>query len=83
MTKGTDFNILQKGLKQLGILLLLLITSPLALSFAFKALRIYKEGTPYIWSIVFLVFAALLTLFTIFYAFRTFRTILSSLFHDK
>jgi hypothetical protein len=80
---ATDFNTLQKGLKQLAILLLLLITSPLALSFAFKALKIYKEGSQYVFSIVFLVIAGLLTLFTIFYAFRTFRTILNSLFHDK
>lgn len=80
---ATDLDTLGKGLKQLGILLLLLIASPLALSFAFKALRIYTEGNQYIFSVIFLVVAGLLTLFTIFYAFRTFRTILSSLFHDK
>lgn len=80
---ATDFNILGKGLKQLAILLLLLIASPLALSFAFKALRIYKEGSQYVFSIAFLVVASLLTLFTILYAFRTFRTLLNSLFNDK
>lgn len=80
---GTDFNILGKGLKQLGILLLLLIVSPVLLSIGFKALAIYKEGPQLIFSWVLVVVASILMLFTILYAFRTFRTILSSLFHEK
>ena len=80
---GTNFNILGKGLKQLGILLLLLIASPILLSFGFKALSLYEEGTERIISWVVVVIAGILMLFTIFYAFRTFRTILSSLFHEK
>jgi membrane protein YdbS with pleckstrin-like domain len=80
---ATDFETLKKGLKQLGILLFLLIISPLAMSFAFKAIRIYTEGVSYWISIGFLVLAGLLTLFTIVFAFRTFRTLLDSLFNDK
>jgi len=79
----TDFNILGKGLKQLGILLLLLIVSPILLSFGFKALALYEEGPERIFSWVVVVIAGILMLFTILYAFRTFRTILSSLFHEK
>tara|TARA_R110002073_G_scaffold8207_7_gene45950 strand:+ start:58433 stop:58678 length:246 start_codon:yes stop_codon:yes gene_type:complete len=80
---GTDFNILSKGLKQLGFLLLLLIASPVLLSMSFKAISIYKEGTQYWLSIVFLIFSSLMMLFTIFFAFRAFRTILNALFQDK
>ena len=80
---GTNFNLLRKGLKQLGFLLFLLITSPLLLSVAFKALSLYKEGTERIFSWIFLGISALLMLFTIFFAFKTFRTILNSLFHEK
>lgn len=80
---ATDFNILGKGLKQLGILVFLLIASPLLLSVAFKALALYKEGTERMLSWVLLVVAAILMLFTILYAFRTFRTILRSLFQEK
>ena len=80
---GTNFDILKRGLKQLGFLVFLLIVSPLAMSFAFKALKIYTEGLQYWVSIGFLVLASLLTLFTIVFAFRTFRTILNALFHEK
>jgi len=80
---GTNFNILSKGLKQLGILLFFLIASPILLSMSFKAVSIYKEGTQYWLSIAFLVFSSLLMLFTIFFAFRAFKTILSALFQDK
>ncbi|MEQ6124831.1 DUF6095 family protein [Pseudotenacibaculum sp. MALMAid0570] len=80
---GTDFNILRKGLKQLGLLLLLFIASPILLSMSFKAIAIFKEGIQYWFSIAFLIVSSLLMLFTVFYAFKTFRTILSSLFHDK
>ena len=80
---ATDFKILGKGLKQLGILLLLLIISPILLSVGFKALATYKEGPQLIFSWVLVVIAGILMLFTMLYAFRTFRTILSSLFHEK
>lgn len=80
---GTNVNILGKGLKQLGILLLFLIASPILLSMSFKAITIYKEGTQYIFSIAFLIISSLLMLFTIFFAFKTFRTIINAIFHDK
>lgn len=80
---GTDFNILSKGLKKIGFLLLFLIASPILLSMSFKAISIYKEGTQYWLSIAFLIFSSLLMLFTVFFAFKTFKTILNALFQDK
>jgi len=80
---GTNFKTLGKGLKQLGVLVILLITSPILLSMAFKAISIYKEGSQYWFSIILLVISASLLLFTLFYAFRTFRTILDALFQKK
>lgn len=80
---ATDFGILRRGLKQLAFLLFFLISAPLLLNMAFKALVLYKEGNQRIFSIVFVVLASLYMLFAIVYAFRTFRTILSSIFHDK
>ena len=80
---GTDYKILGKGLKQLGILLLLMIASPILLSLGFKALALYEEGPERLVSWVLVVVAAILMLFTILFAFRTFKTILSSLFHEK
>lgn len=80
---GTNFKVLGKGLKQLGILLFLLILSPILLSLGFKALSLYNEGSEQIFSWVLVVVAGILMLFTIYYAFRTFKTILNSLFHEK
>lgn len=80
---ATDFVILRKGLKQLAFLLIFLISAPLLLNMAFKALVIYKEGSQRIFSIVFVVVGSLYMLFAIVYAFRTFRTLLSSIFNDK
>mgnify|MGYP000736719837 CR=1 FL=1 len=80
---GTNFTILGKGLKQLGFLLFCLIASPILLSMSFKAVSLYKEGSQYWLSIVFLVLSSLLMLFTIFFAFKTFKTILNAIFQDK
>lgn len=80
---GTNLNILNKGLKQLGILLFLLIASPILLSMSFKAISIYKEGSQYWFSVIFLILSSLLIIFTILFAFKTFKTILNSLFQDK
>ncbi|MGY0426304.1 MAG: DUF6095 family protein, partial [Polaribacter sp.] len=40
---STNINTLGKGLKQLGISLLLFIVSPIALTISFKALKKYKN----------------------------------------
>ena len=80
---GTNYTILRKGLKQLGLLLFLLIAAPICLTLSFKALFFYKEGLEHTMSIIFLVISSILMLFALFYAFKTFRTLLNSLFQDN
>ncbi|MFY0629301.1 MAG: hypothetical protein JXR05_02900 [Flavobacteriaceae bacterium] len=76
-------DLLGKGFKRLLILLLLFIASPIFLSISFKALRIYKKGTPYFFSLVSIVLCSILILYTVYFAFKTFRIILDSLFSEK
>ena len=41
---STDVNLLGKGLRQLGILIFLLILSPISLTMGFKALKKFTES---------------------------------------
>lgn len=76
-------DLVAKGFRKLLILLLLLIVSPLLLTFSFKAIKLYNEGTPYIISIIGVVVSGILILFTLYFAFKTFQTFLDALFSDK
>jgi glucan phosphoethanolaminetransferase (alkaline phosphatase superfamily) len=80
---GTNMKSLEKGLKYLGVLVLLFIISPIALSISYKALDTYKEGYQYTVAIILLVVSCLLILFTVFFAFKTFKTILNAIFDSK
>jgi glucan phosphoethanolaminetransferase (alkaline phosphatase superfamily) len=80
---ATNMKLLEKGLRHLGFLILLFIVSPIALSFSYKALSIYKEGGKHIMAIVFLVISCILILFTVFFAFKTFKIILNAIFDSK
>lgn len=80
---GTNMKLLEKGLKYLGVLILLFIISPIALSVSYKALDTYKEGYQYTIAIILLVVSCLLILFTVFFAFKTFKTILNAIFDSK
>lgn len=73
---------LGKGLKQLGILVFLFISGPILLSIAFKAIKIYTEGSAKLFSYAFLILACILMLFAIFFAFKTFKTIIKAIFQD-
>ncbi len=77
---ATNKRLLEKGLKYLGVLVLLFIASPIALSFSYKALSLYKEGQQYVIAMIFLVLSCLLTIFTIYFAFKTFKIILKAIF---
>ncbi|MDG1040774.1 MAG: DUF6095 family protein [Polaribacter sp.] len=69
---------LGKGFKQLLVLILLLIASPITLNIAFKALNKMDET---IWiAYLILAIAILLTITTIILAFKTFKTFLDGLF---
>lgn len=77
---ATNKRLLEKGLKYLGVLVLLFIASPIALSFSYKALSLYKEGQQYVIAMIFLVLSCLLTIFTVYFAFKTFKIILKAIF---
>lgn len=77
---ATNKRLLEKGLKYLGILILLFIASPVALSLSYKALSLYEEGSQYTIAMIFLILSCLLSVFTVYFAFRTFKIILNAIF---
>ena len=79
---STDMSLLGKGLKYLGILLLLFIASPISLTIGFKALKKFENTPKEIWSYLIIVAAALLIIFTIFFAFKTFTILLKAIFNN-
>ena len=80
MTKPVTF---EKGIKKLLIFLGLLIASPLVLSVAFKALRIFKEAPKVFLAHGLLAIGVILVLFTVYFGFKTFKTLLDFLFEKK
>lgn len=80
---ATNKRLLEKGLKYLGVLVLLFIASPIALSFSYKALSLYKEGQQYVIAMIFLILSCLLTVFTVYFAFKTFKIILNAIFDSE
>jgi hypothetical protein len=79
---STNVNLLAKGLKQLGVLVLLFILSPITLTMGFKALKQYSE-TPKIYAAYGLILVGgLLIIFTIIFAFKAFKTLLNAVFDN-
>ena len=77
---ATNFNLLGKGLRNLGLLVLLFILSPISLTMSFKAFNKFTES-PKIFIAYGLFFVSiLLILFTIYFAFKTFKLLLNALF---
>ncbi|CAM1333036.1 DUF6095 family protein [Tenacibaculum aestuariivivum] len=72
----TPDNIVKKFLILLG----LLITSPIILNLAFKALRIFTETPKKYVAYFLLILGIFLILFTVFYAFKTIKYFLDALF---
>ncbi|MCD8437259.1 DUF6095 family protein [Tenacibaculum dicentrarchi] len=69
--------------KKFLILLGLLIVSPIMLSLAFKAQRIFTQ-TPKIYiAYILLLIGCFLILFTVYYGFKTIKTFLDVLFNSK
>jgi len=79
MSINTD--LLNKGLKQLLFLILLLIVSPISLSIAFKALNKFESDSMWIAYLI-LGASALLVIITLILAFKTFKTFLNALFNS-
>ncbi len=79
MSINTD--LFSKGIKQLLLLILLLIVSPISLNIAFKALN-KMEDTMWLAYLI-LAIAIIVSIFTIILAFKTFKTFLDGLFNKK
>lgn len=77
-----NFKILATGLKKLGILLFLFITSPLLLTLGFKALTKFKDTDQFWIAVVLLSLAGVFILFSMFFAFKTFKTLLDGFFKE-
>ncbi|WGH75851.1 DUF6095 family protein [Tenacibaculum tangerinum] len=73
----------ETGVKKLVILLGLLIASPIILSLAFKAIRIFKEAPKIYIAYGLLVIGIILLLFTVYFGFKTFKTLLDFLFKNN
>jgi len=77
---STDLNLLGKGIRQLGILIFLLILSPIALTIGFKALKKFTESPEKFIGYGILLIGFLLIIFSIYFAFKTFKTLLNAFF---
>tara|TARA_R110001583_G_scaffold194623_2_gene365989 strand:+ start:246 stop:482 length:237 start_codon:yes stop_codon:yes gene_type:complete len=73
-------NLISKGVKQLLVLTLLLIISPITLNIAFKALNKMEDS---MWiAYLILALAIILSITTIVLAFKTIKTFLDGLFNN-
>ena len=79
---STDVNLLGKGLKYLGFLVLLFIASPITLTMGFKALKKFENSPKEYISYLILFLAILLIIFTIYFAFKTFQILLKAIFNN-
>jgi hypothetical protein len=79
---STNVNLLGKGLKYLGIVVLLFIASPISLTMGFKALKKFKNTPNEFLSYIIIIAAGILIIFTIFFAFKTFKILLAAIFND-
>jgi len=79
---STNINLLSKGLKYLGILVILFIASPISLTMGFKALKRFENTPKEMLSYTLVIAAGVLTIFTIFFAFKTFKILLKAIFNN-
>jgi uncharacterized membrane protein len=79
---STNVNLLSKGLKYLGILVILFIASPISLTMSFKALKKFENTPKEMLSYTLVIAAGILIIFTIFFAFKTFKILLKAIFNN-
>tara|TARA_B110000971_G_C19986892_1_gene490015 strand:- start:230 stop:493 length:264 start_codon:yes stop_codon:yes gene_type:complete len=79
---STNFDLLGKGLKYLGVLIFLFIASPIALTIGFKALKKFENTSNEYLSYIVLLAAGILIIFTIYFAFKTFKVLLKAIFNN-
>ena len=78
---SVNHDLLGKGIKQLLVLMLFLILSPITLNIAFKALK-KLDGSMWV-AYGILSVAIIFVIITIVLAFKTFKTFLDALFNKK
>ncbi|MFQ3182463.1 MAG: hypothetical protein ACI9Z4_002075 [Polaribacter sp.] len=78
---STNVNLLAKGLKYLGILVILFIAAPISLTMGFKALKKFENTPNEMVSYIIVIAAGILILFTVFFAFKTFKILLKAIFN--
>ena len=78
---STNVNLLGKGLKYLGVLIILFIAAPISLTMGFKALKKFEDTPNEYLSYLILAAAGILMIFTIFFAFKTFKILLNAIFN--
>lgn len=76
---ATNTTLLAKGLRNLGLLVLLFIASPISLTMSYKAIAIYTDWKIYL-AYTLLFISVLLILFTLYFAFKTFKTLMDAIF---
>ncbi|GGH00511.1 hypothetical protein GCM10011416_18840 [Polaribacter pacificus] len=74
--------LLSKGIKQATLLLFLLISTPILITVAFKALNISDQEEQWT-AYLLLSAAAIMVVITMVLAFKTIRTLLDALFNSK
>jgi ABC-type multidrug transport system permease subunit len=79
---STNINLLSKGLKYLGILVILFIVSPVSLTIGFKALKKFENTPNEMLSYTIVIAAGALLIFTILFAFKTFKILLKAIFNN-
>ncbi len=78
-----DKDSLGKGLIRLGVLVFLLIISPIIITMGFKALDKYTEAPQSLLAYFVIIIGIATTIFTITFAFLTFKMIKKSLFKQN
>ncbi|WP_166383066.1 MULTISPECIES: DUF6095 family protein [unclassified Polaribacter] len=79
---STNYNLLGKGLRNLSILLILFIASPVSLTMGFKALKKFNNTPQAYLSYLILFAAVIIIIFTLYFAFKTFNILLKAIFNN-
>jgi len=75
--------LLGKGIKQLGVLVLLCVLSPITLTITFKAFDKFAESSKMYIAYGLLVVSIVLLVFSLYYGFKTFNILLKSIFNEQ
>lgn len=80
---STNLNLLSKGLIRLGIVILLFIVAPIAITMGFKAIDKFTDNPDFYFAYLFLVIGFLILFYAIYFAFKTFSLLSKAIFNQK